>query len=403
MDDLKQLEDKLGLLEKNLDRLDKKNTILTENCLGLLSIDTDTSGLYYIMTDRLLFIFSAETLSVNPDFMQGFLFNYMKKRQRWSFGKLHPACFLYTEHYKSFAQDNVILYKYLARSGLINKSVVTKDKESNDLYIESQYLGKENFIRDNDVIYADQPKRKVLNGITVNQYLSNKSSMQRRLIFRNVFDYLFETYPAESGDKTKVSGTLLDAHMDNIIVNDDGFHFIDKDIICISELSKSQILYRNFKSTPNYKYFLDYYGLEDESEEYIKSYPLEHRETEQMAKSRITNASLLKKYFTESGLTPRVRFNVNLTVKENDFPKELVARFDADWYDEQYHPDYKKDCANISGCVSLYHYLNIGWKRGYNPSPNFDGNAYLEKRPDVKKAGTNPLWHFVVDNNAKED
>lgn len=404
MDNLGNAEDRLNQLEKNFEKLEKKSSTNVDNCLSLLSIDTDQTGLYYIMTDRLLFIFSAKSLSVSPDFMQDFLFNYLKKRSKWSFGKLNPSCFLYREHYKSFAHDDVLLYKYLARGGLINKSTVSKDKKTDELYIESQYLGRELYSSESDennIVYADQPKRKILKGITVNKYLANKSAMMRRLIFRNVFDYLFSTFPAESGDKSKVSGVLLDAHMDNIIVNDDGFHLIDKDVICSADLSKSQVLYRNFKSSPNYKYFLDYYGLADESEEYLKSYPLEHRDTEEMQRLRVANASLLKKYFSEVGLTPHERYNVKLTVYENDFSKELVSYFDADWYEKQYHPNFPKDCPNVSGCVHLFHYLNIGWKKGYNPSPKFDGNAYLEQNEDVKKSGINPLWHYV--NGGKDE
>ena len=399
MSDFEQVDSRLNLLEKDLNKLEKKNSLLVDNSISLLSIDTDMSSLYYIMTDRLLFIFSVKSLSVNPDFMQDFLFNYLKKRSRWSFGKLNTSCFLYREHYQSFEENGVILCKYLARGGLINKSIITKDDKTDELYTESQYIGKEQDspeFKDGNIVYADQPKRKILKGVTVNKYMSNKSAILRRLIFRNVFDYLFNTYPAESGDKTKVSGVLLDAHMDNIIVNEDGFHFIDKDVICSSELSKSQILYRNFKDSPNYRYFLDYYGLNDESEEYLKSYPLEHRDTEKMRELKVKNASLLKKYFTEAGLTPREHFGVELNICEKDFPKELLPYFDAAWYEEQYHPDYEKDCPNMSGFVSLYHYLQTGWKRGYNPSPDFDGNAYLEQHEDAKKSGTNPLWHYVM-------
>ena len=41
------------------------------------------------------------------------------------------------------------------------------------------------------------------------------------------------------------------------------------------------------------------------------------------------------------------------------------------------------------------HYLKYGWKEGRNPSPLFDGNAYLQTYPDVKRANRNPLIHFI--------
>jgi len=62
--------------------------------------------------------------------------------------------------------------------------------------------------------------------------------------------------------------------------------------------------------------------------------------------------------------------------------------FDAKWYRSQY-PEVK------FWQNPIRHYLNVGWKKGYNPSLNFDGNAYLETYPDVKKTGMNPLVHYI--------
>ena len=65
---------------------------------------------------------------------------------------------------------------------------------------------------------------------------------------------------------------------------------------------------------------------------------------------------------------------------------EISRYFEDDWYRKTYSLDEKVNCAK--------HYLTLGWKLGYNPSDKFNGNKYLEKYEDVKKANICPLIHF---------
>ena len=61
--------------------------------------------------------------------------------------------------------------------------------------------------------------------------------------------------------------------------------------------------------------------------------------------------------------------------------------FDEKWYRKTYSINKNEDCA--------YHYLNYGWKLGFNPSLDFDGNKYLELYSDVKNANICPLLHYI--------
>jgi len=64
--------------------------------------------------------------------------------------------------------------------------------------------------------------------------------------------------------------------------------------------------------------------------------------------------------------------------------------FDVEYYMSMY-PDIKlvsEDC--------IRHYCEIGWHQGLNPSDDFDTNTYLEAYCDIKNAGLNPFWHYVV-------
>ena len=41
-------------------------------------------------------------------------------------------------------------------------------------------------------------------------------------------------------------------------------------------------------------------------------------------------------------------------------------------------------------------YLQIGYREGRNPSPEFDSNFYLAEYPDVACSGLNPLVHYLL-------
>lgn len=63
--------------------------------------------------------------------------------------------------------------------------------------------------------------------------------------------------------------------------------------------------------------------------------------------------------------------------------------FDEAWYLQQ-HPEAASHRFGAAG-----HYLEVGAAKGANPSPRFDGNAYLQANPDVKQASMNPLFHYI--------
>jgi len=141
-----------------------------------------------------------------------------------------------------------------------------------------------------------------------------------------------------------------------------------------------------------YKDLLGYYKLKDMSANYA-SYPLNNMNNEDMRKAKVANAELFAKYLTTSGLEEHKSYTVNITVEDADIPADIRANVDAKWYEKQY-PDFKDD--KMCGNNAAYHYMTIGWKKGYNPSPNFDGNQYLKDYPDVIRSKANPLQHYLT-------
>ena len=72
---------------------------------------------------------------------------------------------------------------------------------------------------------------------------------------------------------------------------------------------------------------------------------------------------------------------------------EIVKKsplFDRKWYLEQ-NPDVK---AKKIGAAR--HYVKYGWKEGRNPSPEFDGNTYLNEFPELYAKGWCPLFHYMT-------
>jgi hypothetical protein len=64
--------------------------------------------------------------------------------------------------------------------------------------------------------------------------------------------------------------------------------------------------------------------------------------------------------------------------------------FDSDYYLTA-HPSI-----DLAGLSPFKHYLQLGWRLGFNPSERFDGNAYLKSHSDVARADMNPLLHYAL-------
>ena len=74
----------------------------------------------------------------------------------------------------------------------------------------------------------------------------------------------------------------------------------------------------------------------------------------------------------------------------SEHPPDFALFFDVDYY-----------LAQIPGSAparddALSHYLEVGWRSGYDPSPVFSTSGYLLVNPDVKEAGINPLVHYLA-------
>lgn len=65
------------------------------------------------------------------------------------------------------------------------------------------------------------------------------------------------------------------------------------------------------------------------------------------------------------------------------------GRFDPEFYRILY-PDFSKELAD-----PITHYCLLGWRRGYDPSDDFDTSYYLDSNDDIRSAGINPFIHYI--------
>jgi hypothetical protein len=70
-------------------------------------------------------------------------------------------------------------------------------------------------------------------------------------------------------------------------------------------------------------------------------------------------------------------------------PEDYAGVFDEDFYLDMY-PE-----VSDSGLEPLVHYMEIGWKGGYDPGLTFSTESYLQDHPDIARANLNPLEHYV--------
>ena len=81
-----------------------------------------------------------------------------------------------------------------------------------------------------------------------------------------------------------------------------------------------------------------------------------------------------------------LKYDFNIKSYANVKDSEL---FDREFYINEYNLLISKEYA-------LIHYLDQGFKDGLNPSAIFDGNKYFMMNLDVKRAGMNPLVHYLL-------
>ena len=99
----------------------------------------------------------------------------------------------------------------------------------------------------------------------------------------------------------------MDCHLDNFLISDGKFVFIDFEVILESDFSKNAALwYALWRKPALYAYFSELYGLPrmEPPHPFLENDKLVSLYNENMERAAILNKDLLDKYFTEKYLIP---------------------------------------------------------------------------------------------------
>ena len=99
------------------------------------------------------------------------------------------------------------------------------------------------------------------------------------------------------------------------------------------------------------------------------------------------------RHVTRKLVKPRQDNTVELQRELDKRKKEVKLIKHSKYFDKKYYLTEHPEVADLQ-ISPAEHYLIVGWKRGFNPSEQFDNDDYLMANPGVKKVGICPLLHF---------
>jgi hypothetical protein len=260
------------------------------------------TDLMYIRTVHSLFIFPKLVLSIENKFIKDFFTWHLGVAECFNFAPLNN-CPLLSQH-KALFGNGALIYKYIYRDvGLISRSIISQD-EAGKLYYELSYLGKESYISQ-EIDFANIQKRPIIDGITVESYAFSLTEEERFLFLCRFFEWLFSQYASLTAPD-KVKGIVFDCHLNNFIMNKDGFTLIDKDMVATQDLYKADCIdyvccVHQFSETL-FQSLIAHFGLKDNRQECRKMRESwwQHvgAQTERVSRQ---NRPLLDFYFSNKG------------------------------------------------------------------------------------------------------
>ena len=286
---------------------------LNKNTIQVLYAHLQNSNeddLFCLRTHYLTFILHKNCLKLDYKFFQDYIIQQGLSRNILEFIKLDNASFLYQEHINR-VKNGEFLWKYVERYYYISHSFISEDKKTGEIYINSSYI-KEKDMKKSSYKIQHIPrisKRKYIKGITVGDYIQDKSKAEKFIVVDKLLNYIFSAY-RDKENPQKVTGELFDCHLNNFLIAEDGlFHFVDFDLKCTESLDRGYCIYFML-----YKYDLELYEkmlkryrLPDKHKYYANNFSIYKQPLKQNGKNIVTyeHKKLHRKYFTDEGIHPK--------------------------------------------------------------------------------------------------
>lgn len=283
--------------------ISNKNTVQIVYCLLESASDDD---LFCLRTGDMTFIVHRNCLNLDYKFFQDYLLPFGYAHNILEFIKLDRTSLLYREHIDRVLNGE-FLWKYIERGYYIGHNFISTDKITGEIYINTSYVPEENLAKGGlKVQHVPQiAKRKYIKGEAVGEYLKNKTFEERQHVVESLLEYLFTTY-RDPNDSEKVSGDLLDCHLYNFLIGEDGqFYFIDFDLECSEPLERNYCIFFMlfYYDKTLYKMMLEKYGFSDRHKYWQKNFSVDKQPASKNEKKLITpeHASFCRKYFSDQG------------------------------------------------------------------------------------------------------
>ena len=286
----------------------RRTVILNRNILQILYNQlalADEEDLFCLREKNIIFIFNKGVLNLDYHFFQDYVALYGFSTDILELIKLDRTSVLYKEHIERL-KNGEFCWKYVDRNYYIGHAFLSKEGE--DIYINSSYV-KEKNLPENDALIHHIPletRRKYIKGITVGDYLKNKPIDFQVDVILKLLNYVFETYK-DNENPQRVSGKLLDCHLYNFILGEDGkFYFIDFDLECRQSLERGYCLFfmLYYYDRKLYNVLLNKLGYKDKHCYYEKHFvkPKTSKKSNKKFTPSKEHNELIQKYFTDAGI-----------------------------------------------------------------------------------------------------
>lgn len=87
--------------------------------------------------------------------------------------------------------------------------------------------------------------------------------------------------------------------------------------------------------------------------------------------------------------------DIESNVLPETIEKEIDVIRDSGLFDESFYCLMYPELGLAQG-LAIRHYCEHGWREGKNPTDDFDTNFYLATYDDIRVAGINPFWHYII-------
>ena len=251
-------------IEENIKIMaNRTNKTIIAQCIEILK-QAKTQDLFCLKNHHVCYIFNNQVLVWGEEYFKAFLLEcFCSLQEVFLFEKLEPDSALYREHIDR-AEQKEFLWKY-SNKGIIIHKFLSFDKDG-VVYVNDKILDDSFTLRDRNKPYfvVENTRRPFIAGVSVFQKLQTLNLEEKKKLYIDLFQYIFDTYTLPSG---LLDPKLYDCHTANFVLDTQGnFHFVDSDYLAPQPIKKKDAidcLFHDQIGSPCHLSVLKHFGFKD--------------------------------------------------------------------------------------------------------------------------------------------